>query len=118
MSSAANKMEGAAYLHIPTKRVFGPLDTHADFYYSDEMEDFLKTSGMDETSEKLWDLIDTEEMVDGFVDTEGAFYDRQEAAKAIKLDPAKGEPTAGTDRDWLDAMDLECVDGTIVAPRM
>lgn len=112
------KMDGAAYKDTKTGKIYGPGYTHYDVLSSDEMfADFDPNSTYYDDSffDLMWDHIESGRLIEGFVDSTGKFYNREEAAKAIRLDPMKGDSAAGREpsRDWLDAFDLEYVDSTI-----
>ena len=93
---------GSAYLYTPTGQVLGPLETHACFYWNDEMKKLVGLSieedDIDTICGKIIDMIDTGELVDGFVTTTGKFLDRYEAAKVVKIKDKS--------RDWVDSEDL------------
>lgn len=116
------KMAGAAAKDMKTGKVYGPEITHHDVLFMDEMfADFLTPEMKaneyweDDYLDMLWGYIQDGRIVDGFVSDDGQFYTREEAAKAIRLDPMKGDSAAGHDpkRDWLDSHDLHYVDDTI-----
>lgn len=109
------KIEGAGFYHKPSNRIFGPLPTHADFYFCEKMQGAFGTATMDDTCERIHAMIKEGSIIEGFVTSENTFLNRTEALKAINLDPKDGCPAAGPDRDWMDAADLDYVDGVIVS---
>lgn len=91
------KMVGAAIKDTQTGKIYGPDVTHYDVTWKihDELE--IKPDDWDK-----WygDTILNDALVDGFLDSDGKFYNREEAARAVRLDPKeKG-------REWLDAEDI------------
>ena len=93
---------GSAYLHTPTGRILGPLETHACFYWNDEMKELVGLSDsetdIDTVCDKILDMIDTGELIDGFVTSTGKFLNRYEAAKIVRI--------KDDSRDWVDSEDL------------
>ena len=112
-----SKIEGAAIKDHLTGKVYGPEYTHHDVRMYSNMYDEFRTPDDDEDSylDRIWDMVEGGRMEDGFISDSGKFYSREEAAKAIKLDPMKGDSAAGhnPERNWLDAFDLDTVDNTI-----
>lgn len=112
------KIVNTAFLHVPTGRIMGIASNHAEGMFDTAKElgfhdgETYDDPGVEEALDKLYDMRNGDELIDGFVSDDGKFYTREEAAKLVKLDAAKaypkGEDSIGDpDRNWLDSWDIE-----------
>ena len=99
---AMNQMKGAAFQHVSSGKIYGPYPIHAFGY--DEVANDLNIS-----VDEYWEYVNSGDVVEGFIDDSNKFYNREEAAKAVRM-PAGGfdddEVKVGN-RDWLDSSDVE-----------
>lgn len=108
------RVAGAAWLiKEPVTMILGPYDGHNEAYFDPKLFDLLKLPhgdnvshdeherSMDKAFDWLFRGVDNGTVVDGFLDTNGNFLTRQEAAKAVKLQDKKNP-----ERDWLDSEDI------------
>jgi hypothetical protein len=81
------RIDGAAYKYLPTGKIFGPYDTHADFIFQDSGEVLdPKINNTNDQFEAVMDMIDDGILVDGFITANGKFVNRKEAAIIVNLD--------------------------------